>query len=389
MASRLAQRQIRQNNDDERDYWGDWARSISLDFVGTGIVLVIAWLISLLFLWRQEIAPFTQAVFWSSASLLAGWAVGFLFGIPRVLQQDFAPPPSNPTNGANKADGAKADSDAGDKVAYRQQVNTNLEQISDWLTKIIVGVGLIELRNLPGALTRLSGFMSQGATNAAQVQVLAVSIIIGFSILGFLGGYLTTRIYLAGAFERADTSRGKVSVGDTRLSVSEAVNQQFNLSSKLLDQIAKIQKGEADGRPSAAGAKREVASLASGPPLPPVRSILWVDDVPRNNSYLIENLKQKGIDVVTAASTDEALQKLSALKFDRVITDMGRQEGSTFDKTAGIDQIGKIRQTGNDVPIVVYCDEQSVTEFGEKAKQAGAREVTAAPSTLLNALDLP
>lgn len=388
MATRRTPRHASQNNNEERDYWGDWLRSISMDFVGTGIALLIAWLISLYFLWYQSVAPFAQAVFWSSASLLAGWAVGFLFGIPRVLQQDFVRPAAKPANAAEQAKGTQTDSAAVDTVAYRQQVNTNLEQISDWLTKIIVGVGLIELRNLPGALTRLSSFMSQGATNGAQVQVLAVSIIICFSILGFLGGYLTTRIYLAGAFERADTSRGKVSIGDTRLSVNEAVNQQFALSSKLLDQVAKIQKSRAsEGLPAIDAARVEELN-ATQAPTQPVRSILWVDDEPKNNSYLIENLKQKGIDVVTVTSTDEALEKLAALRFDRVVTDMGRQEGSTFEKTAGIDLIEKIRGKGNDVPIVVYCSDRAVATYGERAKQAGAREVTDEPSTLVNALDL-
>jgi len=34
--------------------------------------------------------------------------------------------------------------------------NTNLEQISDWLTKILVGVGLTQLREIPGQVQRLA-----------------------------------------------------------------------------------------------------------------------------------------------------------------------------------------------------------------------------------------
>src|ERR1700730_13401118 len=61
----------------------------------------------------------------SSACMALGWAVGFLFGVPRV--------------GSTPAS---------------TRINTNLEQISDWLTKILVGVGLTQLHKLPTALRR-------------------------------------------------------------------------------------------------------------------------------------------------------------------------------------------------------------------------------------------
>lgn len=64
----------------------------------------------------------------ASASFLAGGLVGFLFGIPRAVQGSTAP-----------------------SGATQYQANTNLEQVSDWLTKIIVGVGLVQIgRVIPG-----------------------------------------------------------------------------------------------------------------------------------------------------------------------------------------------------------------------------------------------
>jgi hypothetical protein len=41
------------------------------------------------------------------------------------------------------------------------RVNTNLEQISDWLTKIIVGLGLVQLRSVPDYLYKASVWMAQ------------------------------------------------------------------------------------------------------------------------------------------------------------------------------------------------------------------------------------
>jgi len=56
------------------------------------------------------------------ACLSAGFLAGFLFGIPKVLQGD--------RTAATKTSKGR--------TPYRQRVNTNLEEISDWLTKIIV-----------------------------------------------------------------------------------------------------------------------------------------------------------------------------------------------------------------------------------------------------------
>ena len=64
----------------------------------------------------------------SASSVSVGLLIGFLFGIPRTLQ------------GLPEA----ADARLSESVRQRYMVNTNLEQVSDWLTKIIVGVGLVQ-----------------------------------------------------------------------------------------------------------------------------------------------------------------------------------------------------------------------------------------------------
>src|SRR5579864_2469151 len=60
-----------------------------------------------------------RGAMWCLSCLSIGAAVGFLFGIPKVLQGD-----------------GKILS--GTAAAYRQRVNTNLEEISDWLTIMAV-----------------------------------------------------------------------------------------------------------------------------------------------------------------------------------------------------------------------------------------------------------
>jgi hypothetical protein len=125
------------------------------------------------------------AILVAGAALAAGAILGFLFGIPRALQ--------NTTS--EEAPGVSGS-------IY--QVNTNLEQISDWLTKIIVGVGLVHL----GAIQAHFASLAQSAASAfggpSIPPALAAAVIIYFAILGFLGSYLWTRLLLTLEFTRAD-----------------------------------------------------------------------------------------------------------------------------------------------------------------------------------------
>jgi hypothetical protein len=125
---------------------------------------------------------------WMLACLLSGTAIGFLFGIPKILQ--------NSQGSGNAA------------PIYQQQVNTNLTEISDWLTKIIVGLGLVNLIKIPPYLSKVAKILAGGLTlppnQLSLAMAFAYGIIISYVILGFLLGYITTRLYLAGAFSRAD-----------------------------------------------------------------------------------------------------------------------------------------------------------------------------------------
>lgn len=129
------------------------------------------------------------ALLWALACFIAGAAAGFLFGVPKVLQT----PPA-------------ADGEGEAAVAYRQQVNTNLTEISDWLTKIIVGLGLINLKEIPGQLAAAARVLATGIAprDPAGAMAFAYGVITTFGVAGFLFGYLCTRLFLAGAFSRAD-----------------------------------------------------------------------------------------------------------------------------------------------------------------------------------------
>lgn len=144
------------------------------------------------------------AVSWCLAWLAGGTLLGFIFGIPRISQGDFSSGVA-PAGGAGAALGRN----------YRQLVNTNLEQISDWLTKIIVGIGLFQLRLAPSYLARAASYMADSPC-AIACPSLAAAILITFSVMGFLSGYLATRMFLAPAFVLADQVGAGVSAASFR-----------------------------------------------------------------------------------------------------------------------------------------------------------------------------
>lgn len=132
----------------------------------------------------------TTAILWMFACIMSGGAIGFLFGIPKTFQ-DGTPP----TDSKHESNGD-----------YRLRVNTNLTEISDWLTKIIVGLGLVNLTKLPPYIHGTALVLAQGinTTQKSSALAFAYGLITCYTILGFLFGYLFTRLVLSKEFSIAD-----------------------------------------------------------------------------------------------------------------------------------------------------------------------------------------
>lgn len=119
------------------------------------------------------LAAFGVAAMVAAASFLAGALLGFLFGIPRALSSD--------------AGAASAEHD-------RLIANTNLEQVSDWLTKIIVGATLVQLGNLTRRFGELATSVSSIFGNpSAQNKVMAGAILLYAGAYGFFAAYIAAR----------------------------------------------------------------------------------------------------------------------------------------------------------------------------------------------------
>jgi len=125
------------------------------------------------------------ALLWSLAWAAAGFLFGFLFGIPKSPQ------------------GNQNASNAVGQTPPKLSVNTNLEEISDWLTKLIVGATLTQLVKMPAYISAAAHFIARGV-GGDNATSFAASILVYFSCVGFLCGYILTRIFLSGAFALAD-----------------------------------------------------------------------------------------------------------------------------------------------------------------------------------------
>ncbi len=143
------------------------------------------------------------AMLLACSAALAGGLLGFLFGIPRTLQQGEELSSSSQAANIKAGDSSREQAVTG-TVGLVHRVNTNLEQISDWLTKILVGVGLTQVNEIRKTGGEIVTSMGTAFGSSAGAQPLAATILIYFLIFGFLAGYLWTRLYLASELRRAD-----------------------------------------------------------------------------------------------------------------------------------------------------------------------------------------
>ena len=188
------------------------------------------------------------------AALAAGTLFGFLFGIPRYVSSGAfrikgAGKPSGQTNGTSETSTTKTPSRAGVGAAGgggagggpaggggagggpaggggavaadaggggaggggagdgasgalseppNFEPSTNLAEVSDWLTKLLLGAGLVQLTHMGPPLASLINNTAAGlsGTTAASesAKVIAATIMVTYAGLGFLASYMFTTI---------------------------------------------------------------------------------------------------------------------------------------------------------------------------------------------------
>lgn len=163
--------------------------TITLSFILVYFAVFFVLGVVCILLFSATSRSFGIALVWMLGCYISGVLIGFLFGIPKILQNT-----------------KSAAANAPETRAYSVQVNTNLTEISDWLTKIIVGLGLVHLTKAPPYLRSLAQALADGLLLQYHVSALAFAygLIVCYAVVGFLFGYLFTRLVLAKAFVMAD-----------------------------------------------------------------------------------------------------------------------------------------------------------------------------------------
>jgi hypothetical protein len=114
----------------------------------------------------------------AGAALFAGILVGFVFGLPKIREEAVSREAMLATN-------------------------TNLDKVSDWLTTILVGLGLVELGRASHGISSLGAALAPGLGSGPGAKSFGTALLIYSAVDGFLVGYIWTRIDLSARLHEA------------------------------------------------------------------------------------------------------------------------------------------------------------------------------------------
>jgi CheY-like chemotaxis protein len=176
-----------------------------------------------------------------------------------------------------------------------------------------------------------------------------------------------------------DSARARkfsIKVAGNELTMEEASEQQRVILADMQTKFSELEK-RLQAAPDYSTVQLQGASTIS-------KRILWVDDNPKNNSFLVALLEERGAKVEVAISTDEAMTKLRKQRFDIILTDMRRPEG----EKAGINLVRRAKAIDASLPVYIFCGAWAAKNMREEALAAGASGITSSGTTLLSFLPL-
>ena len=151
--------------------WRDLPGLMQITVVVGSVFTVPCYLVWPVQFGRKEYLSVLAAVLMTVAAAFTLAAVlGLVFGIPRAATLP--------------------------KATARLLPNTNLEQVSDCLTKLLIGAGLVQIGSFAGALGKLAEYLKPALGNSAATPAFAAAIIQFNLAAGFATGYISTRLVL-------------------------------------------------------------------------------------------------------------------------------------------------------------------------------------------------
>jgi hypothetical protein len=170
---------------------------------------------------QTSVAVTAFAVF--TAATVVGASLGFLFGLPRPSEQP------EPTTGD------------GHVPAYFLS-NSNLIKVSDWLTTIVVGLTLVNLRSVQPAFAGLMEVLESPLGGRPHSGVVGVSLVLIGALVGLVCCYLWTSIQVRNLFNQVESERS-----DPRRRSSEQREHDA-----VRDAVAPVEAAAASGEARAA-----------------------------------------------------------------------------------------------------------------------------------------
>lgn len=119
----------------------------------------------------------------------------------------------------------------------------------------------------------------------------------------------------------------------------------------------------------------QVQEHEESPESEPITNVLWVDDFPQNNAFLVERLRSEKVNVVTALSTKEALEKINSYQFDVIISDLGRIENGKNNALAGVEFLNILKNQKNTKPVAIFAGSRGLM-MSMQLQELGAEIVT-------------
>lgn len=158
----------------------------------------------------------------AGSSFAIGGFLGFIFGIPSLLQNQNLPSTKVTTF----------------------KYNDNLIQISDWLTKVIVGVGLVELTRIPRYLLKACTVLGKNlGEDPTWGRNASLVIILYFFCFGFLILYFWTRTDFTKIIKLTDdeinSTEEKNEISETKTQIEIEKNDFASTTDKLNNLITR------------------------------------------------------------------------------------------------------------------------------------------------------
>jgi CheY-like chemotaxis protein len=174
----------------------------------------------------------------------------------------------------------------------------------------------------------------------------------------------------------------KVKVGDAEITVQQASDQIGHELKDLQDHLGALRK-QATAVLSAPANRTLLAKSTASP-----NRILWVDDNPANNAFLVAKLREDGCEVRSATSTSQAIGILGAARtaFDAIVSDMGRIEDEEYRREAGMKLLVAVKMMGLSTPFIVYSTGATAAEYRDMVCAGGGVAATGSPVELLGVL---